>query len=84
MVSQPLSSALSLPTGLLTPGESRARGVLPVRSFPQCKVYIASKHEEGCYVAEDRRDKGPLQTPSQGSGMLPVPVQASRELQFCC
>lgn len=48
----PLQCSQSLPIGLLTPEESRARDVLPVRSFPQRKVYTASQHGEGCVMLQ--------------------------------
>lgn len=48
----PLQCSQSLPTSLLKPGESRARDALPERSFPQCKVYAASQHREGCVMLQ--------------------------------
>lgn len=48
----PLQCSQSLPIGLLKLGESRARDVLPERSFPQCKVYTASQHGEGCVMLQ--------------------------------
>lgn len=80
----PLQCSQSLPTGLLKPGESRARDALPERSFPQCSLHSIPAQGRMCYAAEDRSDKRPLQMLSKGSALLPVPVQARTELQFCC